>query len=253
MTKNSSCSCPQTCKLITSWVNSVKTADFQSTPVSPASTPSRYAANKWEGPLFTNCPAFNETSVFMVLAYTWSQFCISQMLFCFPAAVPRQPGRAHLLAVTVLQGNAARWQSSCPAEFVPPFLGQKHVNHSHTGLATNYAGLKDFTSMPGQCEEEHLWRQVQAQSAAWLLAFIESCSLPTHKSWDGDIHQPVLQGGLHQSVMSNLGVHLWSKLCLEKERLPRFLLWVCWPRHGVDTWLHMGDKTQQPFPCLLCP
>lgn len=134
------------------------------------------------------------------------------------------------------------WQSSCPAEFVPPFLGQKHVNHSHTALATNYAGLKDFNSTPGQCEEEHLWRQVQAQSTAWLLAFIESCSLPTHKSWDGDIRQTVLQGGLHQSVMSDLGVHLWSKLCLEKERLLRFLLWVCGPRHGVDTWLSWKTK-----------
>lgn len=56
MTKNSLCSCPQTCKLITSWVNSVKTVDFQGTHFTPSSTPLRYTANKWEGPLFTNCP-----------------------------------------------------------------------------------------------------------------------------------------------------------------------------------------------------
>lgn len=50
MTKNSLCSCPQTCKLITSWVNSVKVADFQGMHVTLASTPSGCAANRWEGP-----------------------------------------------------------------------------------------------------------------------------------------------------------------------------------------------------------
>lgn len=50
MTKNSLCSCPQTCKLIASWVNSVKAADFQGMHVTLASTPSGYTANRWEGP-----------------------------------------------------------------------------------------------------------------------------------------------------------------------------------------------------------
>lgn len=177
MTKNSLCSCPQTCKLITSWVNSVKTAYFQSTHVTPASAPLRYAANKWEGLLFTNCPAFNETSVFMVLAYTWSQFCISHMPFCFPAAVPWQPDHAHVLVVAMLpHGNLTALLYLYPA-----FLSQNQDNHSQQTYCSSHQVCQHVgfqfpmytSSTHGQCKEEHPWRQGQVQSMSWFLAFTE--------------------------------------------------------------------------------
>lgn len=179
MTKNSSCSCPQTCKLITSWVNSVKTADFQSTHVTPASTPLRYAANKREGLLFTNCPAFNETSVFMVLACTWSRFCISHMPFVF-----QQPCRGSLTTCQLWPWCSEALPDgdlTAPLNLYPLFLGQNHSSHSQQAYCSGHQlwwhvgfQFSSYTSSThGQYKEERPWRQVQAQSTVWFLAFTE--------------------------------------------------------------------------------
>lgn len=129
MTKNSSCSCPQTCKLITSWVNSVKTARFQSTRVTPASTPLRCAADTWEAPLMTSSTAFNETSVFTVLACARLQFSRSafQRPFCGSPTVWHAAAKLCLMVILTALPNL------CPS-----FLGQNHGSHSQQACCSGH-------------------------------------------------------------------------------------------------------------------
>lgn len=181
MTKNSLCSCPQTCKLITSWVNSVKTADFQSMHVTLP--PPLYGTQQTNGRV--RClPTVQHLTRLQFLWFSPTLGLSSAFLTCH--FVFQQPFHGSLTM-------RACWLWQCCSEVLPdgdltallslclPFLGQNHSNHSQQACCSGHQlcwhvgfQFSSYTSSThGQCKEEHSWRQVQAQSMAWFLAFTE--------------------------------------------------------------------------------
>lgn len=183
MTKNSLCSCPQTCKLITSWVNSVKAADFQGMHVTLASAPSGCTANRWEGPC--SLPGQHLMSLqFLWLSPTLgfsSAFLTCHLVFQQPfhGSVATHERRLGLCCGEVLHDG----DPTPPLN--PLFLVQNPRNcpqqaHYSGHQLPWHAGFHFslYTSTHGWCEENHPRRCVRTRSIVWLLAFTEPLLSP---------------------------------------------------------------------------
>lgn len=186
MTKNSLCSCPQTCKLITSWVNSVKAADFQGMHVTLASTPSGCAANRWEGP---HSPPVQHL---MGLQFLWlsptlgfsSAFLICHLIFQQPfhGSLAKRKRRLGLCCGEALPDGIL----ASLLNLYPLFLVQNPRNHSQKAHCSGpqlhwHVGFQFSlytSSTHGWCEEDHPRRCVRTGSRVWVLAFTELLLFP---------------------------------------------------------------------------
>lgn len=260
MTKNSLCSCPQTCKLITSWVNSVKAADFQGMHVTPASTPSGCAANRWEGP---RSPPGQHL---MRLQFLWlSPSCLLVSVLHFSHAISFSSSPSMVAWPCVSAGWGRAVVRCCLMTiwlpcWTPCFLFKTPgiVPNKPTGLATSCPDMQVFNSpctqllhRAGVKKTKEMCTNMECSVVSWLshsLCF--SPITPKIRGW----HLPAASSGwLHQCAVSNLGVCFQTKMCPEKERPPQCLFWGCPCTHGVHTRAHPGDKTQQLFPLCSQP
>lgn len=181
MTKNSSCSCPQTCKLITSWVNSVKTV-ISKARTSPLPPP-LYGTQQANGRVCCS-PTVQHLTRHQFLWFSPALGLGSAFLTCH--FVFQQPCRGSLTTHTC---RLWPWCSEALPDgnltallnLYLPFLGQNHSSRSQQVYCSGHqlwwhVGFQFSSYSPsthGQCKEERPWRQVQAQSTTWFLAFTE--------------------------------------------------------------------------------